>query len=148
MLCQYLLSFLSNQEDNKKNYNQILKFNLIFNVTITFVLAVIFALSSGIIFNMYGESFVGGQEVLAILVFATIPMSIINVLEQVCISKSNSKLVLYFKIIRQAILLVFAYILITQYNNANGLAYSWLFGYCITLTLMSIFLYRKGMLKS
>ncbi|TSE06276.1 MULTISPECIES: oligosaccharide flippase family protein [Aquimarina] len=142
-----LLSFLSNQENDVKNYNKILKLNLIFNIGITLVFSILISVFSSFVFRLYGESFEGGEKVLTILVFSCIPMSVIGVLEHVYISKSKTGMIFIFKLIRQSILLLIAWIMFSFYKEASSLSISWLVGYIITALIMILYLFKKRILK-
>jgi O-antigen/teichoic acid export membrane protein len=146
-LSNVLLSFLSNQTGNRDNYLNILKTNVIFNLTITVSMSILIALIAPFIFEFYGESFQGGASILIILVFATIPHSIISVLEQVCISNTKTKLVLSFKLLRQSLLLIFAIILFWIDPKAISLAVAWVSAYSTSLVIMILYMNHKGFFK-
>ena len=145
-ISRVLLAFLSNQIGDTINYKKILKLNLAFNVLITLFFAVLISIFSSFIYELYGKSFEDGVEVLSILVFSTVPMSVLHILEQVCISKSKSKEILILKILRQATLLICALILFNIVKEASTLAKTWLLGYSIATVITVIYLFRKKIL--
>lgn len=147
-LSNVLLSFLSNQTSQRNNYLSILKTNVIFNLTITVVMSLFIALIAPFIFEFYGESFDGGASILVVLVFASIPHSVISVLEQVCISNAKTKLVFNFKLLRQSLLLIFAIVLFSFNPQAISLAIAWVAAYSISLIVMLLYMKHKGFFKT
>jgi O-antigen/teichoic acid export membrane protein len=146
-LSNVLLSFLSNQTNDLKNYINILKINISLNLLITVSLSIIIAVLAPFIFQFYGQSFEEGGTILALLVFASVPMCMINVFEQVLISKSKTRLVFIFKIMRQSILLSLALILLIIESRALSLAKAWVLGYLIALILMLVYMSKKRLLE-
>lgn len=142
-LSNVLLSFLSNQTNQRDNYLSILRTNVVFNLSITVLMSLLIAVIAPFIFEFYGESFDGGAGILTILVFASIPHSIISVLEQVCISNEKTKLVFNFKLLRQSMLLILALILFSINPKAISLAVAWVSSYTLAMIIMIVYMNKK-----
>ena len=140
------LSLLSNQAETQESYSKLIRKNIIFSILITAVTGTIMFFLSHWIYLFYGQSYLGGEEIFLILVMATIPMALINVLEQICISNSKPGLVIIFQFLIQFLILLTAYILFQYYQTGSSLAYSFLIGYSIAVSLILIYLHQNGML--
>ncbi len=137
------LSLLSNYIDHKENYNALIKKSLQLNCIVVVLIGSGMAIFSSLIYDFYGASYDGGQVVLYILIFTTIPMSIISVFEQVCISSSKTKVVTLFTFLGQVLIIVSAIILFTFIEKATSLAYSYLIGYSIFAVVMYLYLKKQ-----
>lgn len=146
-LSNVVLSFLSNQKDNEMNYYNILRTNIGFNLLITILLSIVIGLSSEFIFGFYGSSFNGGAKVLVILVFATIPMSIVNSFEQVYISKGKTKTMFRFRVLTNALRVFLAYKLLAIWKQGESLAYAWIIAYTITIVFMVLHMYKYKIIE-
>jgi len=139
------LSVLSNQLNNKENYRNLIRKNLWFTVSVTVGVGVALLLFSGPIFAFYGSSYSGGREALYVLTAATVPMAIINILEQICIARSRPVLVTVFQMVIQGLVLSTA-ILLLQYNQtATSLSLAYAIGNSIAAIAMAIYLHREGL---
>jgi O-antigen/teichoic acid export membrane protein len=139
------LSLLASQADNQANVSKLVKKNILFNVIVTTGVGGVIALLGGVIYRFYGVTYAGGELVLYILVAATIPMSIVGALEQVCISKSMPIIVTYFQFIIQFLIIVSLLVLFYFHSAATSLAFAYLIGYLITMGLMYFHLRKLGM---
>lgn len=137
------LSLLSNHIDDRENYNALIKKSLLFNCVIVVMVGSAMALFSGLIYDFYGASYDGGEIVLYILILTTIPMSLISVFEQVCISSSKTKLVTVFTFLGQVSIIISAIILFKYVEEAISLAYSYLIGYSIFAAVMYWYLKKR-----
>ena len=137
IISSVFLSFLSKQTDNYADYRKLIKRNILFTIAVTSVTGIILIAMSKLIYQFYGSSYVGGKEILFILVIASIPMSLVNVFEQVFISISKPKLVMIFQLIIQFLTISTLLILFYFYSQtASSLAYSKLISYSIAAVLM------------
>ncbi len=136
------LSMLS-EKHTSVSYSALVKQSLKFNIIVTLTLAIVISLFSTVIYDFYGSSYDGGHYVLYILVFATIPMSLINVLEQICISKAKTNTVSIFTFLGQAFILIFAFIFFFYSQKAITLAFAYLIGYSLFTTVMYYYLHSK-----
>jgi len=137
------LSLLSNYIGDKKNYSILIKKSLMINCVIVIIVGFFIFLFSGLIYEFYGASYMGGQNVLYILIISTIPMSLISVFEQVCISSSETKLVTLFSFLVQSTIIISSIILFSYVEEAISLAYSYLIGYSVFAAVMYWYLKRR-----
>lgn len=140
------LSSMSGLVDDRQNYISLIKKNIIINVVITSIIGITMLFLADFIYDFYGSSFEGGQETLIILVIATIPMAITNVLEQVCISSSKPILVTVFVTYRYLIILPVAFYLFVFNQEASTLAISMLIGHLVAMTSMYFYLRHIGLI--
>ena len=141
------LSILSHQTDNRQNYNQLIRKNLILTFIITAGVGLGIIVFSGFIYKFYGISYEGGEVILYILTVATIPMALIGVLEQVCISSSNPTQVTVFQFLIQFLILASTITLFHFYVSAESLAYAILIGNSISFAVMYYYLKRTGSIQ-
>ena len=140
------LSMLSNHVDHNKNFIFLIKKSLLFNFIIVVIIGGLMAAFSGLIYDFYGESYSGGEEVLYILILTTIPMSFISVFEQVCISYSKTILVTAFTLLKYIIIISCVFFFFSFQPDAKALAISFLIGQMVIM--ISMFLYLKVVLIS
>lgn len=125
-----------------KGNNQVGHYQRVFitNVTVIFLLTTLAVLFVGMLgeFGLaaFGKKFIVALPVLWVLLFATIPESLIMGLSQYLQSQEKIWLVLLsINVPRETLLVVFAYLLIPQYG-ALGLAYSYLVVYLFALLVL------------
>jgi O-antigen/teichoic acid export membrane protein len=141
------LALLSNQLGDRQNFNKLVRKNILFNVATTAIIGVVLVLLSKVIYQFYGETYAGGEYVLYILIAATIPMSVIGVFEQVCISNSRPGLVTYFQLIIQMLILITLFGLFYFNSSATSLAFAFLAGNLVAMTVMYIYLRKIDILN-
>lgn len=141
------LSMLSNNIHDSKNYVYLLKKSLLFNFIIVIAIGSLMAIFSGFIYDFYGETYTGGQEVLYILIITTIPMSFISVFEQVCISYSKPTLVTIFAFLKYVVIISCIFLFFRKHQNAASLAYAFLVGQTVIMFSMFMYLKIKGFFR-
>lgn len=141
------LALLSNQLGDRQNFNKLVRKNILFNVATTTTIGVVMVFLTKVIYQFYGETYSGGENVLYILIAATIPMSVIGVFEQVCISNSRPGLVTYFQLLIQFLILITLFGLFSFDSSATSLAFAFLAGNLVAMTIMYIYLRKNEILK-
>lgn len=141
------LSVLTNHSDDSIDYNSLIKKNLVLTLIITACVAFGVILFSGLIYQFYGATYQGGEYVLYILTVATLPMSLIGVLEQVFISRSQPGLVTVFQFIIQLFILTSAFVFFYFSKKAESLAYAMLIGNALAVFIMYFYLRIRAVIK-
>lgn len=125
------LPLIANSKGNKSIYKQIIKYTIISNILITSIIAIIISIASNYIMNFYGEEYTKGQNVLVILAFTSVLVSINSSIGHVIASQDNMWIGFAFNFL-WAILLVISMYFFSIYNlGAYGLAMSYLLSYFI-----------------
>jgi len=113
-----------------------MKITLLFTLIATGLPFVIVFLSSGIISNIYGLSFLGLQKIINIAIFTSIIASLSNVYTQAYMSKGKNWIMLLIRFGRDGGILLLSYFILSESNGklgATSLIYS-------TLIISSLFL--------
>ncbi|MBA6314708.1 oligosaccharide flippase family protein [Cellulophaga baltica] len=140
ILRNVVLSHMSYSKDNKE-HGKILNSILIFNLTVTLIISLIFYACSDFITKFYGDNFEGLKQILNITVFTTIFASLSNVYSQAYLSKDKNWLMLGFRVLRDSSILLMTYLLLINSKGSLGalsLAYSTLIMNIAFLILMGI----------
>lgn len=140
------LSLLSNRVSEKADYNYLIKKNILITILVTVGIGVGMSLFSGVIYKFYGDSFIGGEPILYVLVAAAVPMSLVGICEQIFISSSKPKLVTASQFVIQLLIVVSAIIFFSIDGSAISLAYSFLTGYSIAAAMMYVFMWQIGLI--
>jgi O-antigen/teichoic acid export membrane protein len=120
ILRNVVLTHLSENTDNYLRHNRILKITLRFNFGVTLFFSLAVFLLSNVIVNLYGENFNGLKDVLNISVFTTIFVSMSNVYAQAYMSASKNWLMLFFRFLRDSLVLILGYYLLIINNGKEG----------------------------
>lgn len=138
-LSQIVLPLLSCSIYNQRTFNRILKLNVIINFSISLLMAIIVSLFAGIIMKTYGKSFIEGRDVLIILTFSTVLISINNVIGQAIAGKGQMWMGFILNLIWSITLLVSAYFFLKFGYGAKGLALGFLISYILHTFMTAIF---------
>lgn len=124
-----LLSSLRAQNEHML-YQQVLKINVLFNGSITFLMVIPVAVLSPYIMTAYGSSFTKGWPVLVLLGLTAILMSINNVIGQAIASQGKMWIGFLFNALWAASIVLCALVLVPR-NGAIGLASANLIAYSL-----------------
>lgn len=120
ILRNVILSHLSSSLEDGKKRLRILRIVLLFNFVVTAIISMIIFAFSSVITGAYGGNFIGLKDVLNISVFTTIFISLSNVYAQAYMSEDKNWLMLFFRLIRDLLILVIAYYFIRQNQGVQG----------------------------
>jgi len=132
-LSSIILPMLTNMttEGTKAQYTKLIKLNLIINISITSILAIIIAIFTPLIYSFYGKGFTNNAPLLILLVTAVI-CATNNVLGQVIASKGKMWLGLGVNSLWGVWLVLFSLLFVGKYSlGAVGLAYAMLVSYLL-----------------
>jgi O-antigen/teichoic acid export membrane protein len=131
MLGRVLLPLLSSlhEESSTQKFKKVLVFNLLLNIGIALIVVCPLLLFASFIMDLYGPGFEQGANVLRILSFSCVLVTINSVVGQAIISKSKMWTGLTFNALWGIVLLVSTYMFLRNGYGALGLAYSTLIAY-------------------
>ena len=119
LLSNVVLSYLSGASSEKEQKKTV-KLMLLINLSTTFLPFLIIFLLSGFIVSFYGETFLGMNSVMNILVFSTIFDCMSRVFQSNLISEGKNWLLFSFRAIRDTAALVLAYILLSPQPESTA----------------------------
>jgi O-antigen/teichoic acid export membrane protein len=126
LLSNVVLSYLSGVSKENEMHNRIVYRMILVNFICSFIpFCVVFTLS-GLIASFYGESFVGLQSVLNILVFSTIFICLSNVLQSNMISEGRNWLLFIIRSGRDFLLLFLIYFIISSITEGGARYYAYI----------------------
>lgn len=142
ILAQLTLPLLSANIGNKNQYSSIFFKNLKINTAISLFVGICFSLFSPLILRLYGDSYVGSQLVLIILIISTILTSINSLVWQITVSNGDMWLNLVINIFWGITLIISSYLFskLLVLNSLN-MALSYLIAYSVQSCLL--FMYFK-----
>ncbi|MCG1037475.1 oligosaccharide flippase family protein [Polaribacter sargassicola] len=119
ILRNVILSHFSENTNNEKQKNKILKRIVLFNFLITFIPYILIVVFSGFISGFYGTSFSRMGDVLPVLVLSSVFLSMSNVYTQAYLSSSRNWEMLFLRIFRDLGILIVCYMMVS--NNFKNL---------------------------
>lgn len=120
ILRNVVLSHLSEASHDVVRHNRILKIILLFNLGVTLFFSIMVYIFSDYIVSLYGINFTGLKNVLTISVFTTIFVSMSNVYAQAYMSEGKNWLMLFFRFLRDSLVLASGYYLLILNDGLNG----------------------------
>lgn len=141
ILCQVglpLLCSLNGDSEGGKKSKKVMRYNLLLNGGVTFVVALVVSVLSVFIMGSYGATFSSGYSVLVLLAISTVLVSINNVIGQSVTSAGKMWLGLGFNAIWASTLMVFSYLFIPTYG-ALGLAGAYLAAYLVHTVVQGMY---------
>lgn len=147
ILSQIALPLFSSTVGDDKLFNRILKLNIMLVFMISFSIAIIISLLAKFIMGFYGNDFISGSNVLIILTFTTVLISVNNIIGQAIAGKGKMWNGFVLNLIWGIILLTSSYIFLKNKFGAKGLAYALLISY-LTHTLLQFLYLKRFILKS
>ena len=115
-------------EEDRTNFNKVLKSNLFFNAAIALIIALPIAIFSRLIMASYGKGFEEGYWVVVILSFSAVVMAVSNILGQAIVSKGRMWLNFGLYSMWAVVMLLTAVFLIPRYLSSGlslGMASAW-----------------------
>jgi len=142
-LSQVLLPLLSNvkEEGTTGQFKKIIKVNLSFNVTITFIISLVLIILSKYILKLYGSDFNDFSSLIYML-FASVIISACGVVGQVIASLDKMWIGFIFNLIWGVWMILFAYLFVAK-GRASGLALAILLAYSLHFISQMVYLYIK-----
>ena len=146
-IAQISLPLFANNKNNKPRLIKLIKYNVILNLTIALILAVLFTIFSGLIMGFYGNNFVEGKLALIILVFVAVLISVNYVIGQVIASLGKMWVNFLINIIWALVFIYFAILFLNKGWGAIGLSQALFLSYLSQTIATSVILvlYFKNM---
>jgi O-antigen/teichoic acid export membrane protein len=139
---QISLPLFSNSKNDAGRFLRLIRYNVLLNFMICFVLAVIFASFSKTIMQSYGENFREGYIVLVILAGTAVLISVNSVIGQVLAGIGRMWVGFFINLVWAILFLALSHHFITSELGASGLARSMLLSYLAhTVTVASVSYY-------
>lgn len=139
-LSYIILPILSSYTDNEKDYKKAMNINILLNVSVAFILAIIISACSNIIMNTYGSDF-NNNIPLILLAFSTVFSSFASVVGSAIVSQGKMWTGLVFNAIWGCLFIGFTYLSLRLGYGAAGVASSLLLSYLFHSISQSIYLY-------
>jgi O-antigen/teichoic acid export membrane protein len=139
-LSYIILPILSSYTDNVKDYKKAMNINILLNVSVAFILAIIISACSNIIMNTYGSDF-NNNIPLILLAFSTVFSSFASVVGSAIVSQGKLWTGLVFNAIWGCLFIGFTYLSLRLGYGAAGVASSLLLSYLFHSISQSIYLY-------
>lgn len=139
-LSYIILPILSSYTDNVKDYKKAMNINILLNVSVAFILAIIISACSNIIMNTYGSDF-NNNIPLILLAFSTVFSSFASVVGSAIVSQGKMWTGLVFNAIWGCLFIGFTYLSLRLGYGAAGVASSLLLSYLFHSISQSIYLY-------
>ncbi len=127
----------TNYNGSKKQYEKLLKVNLLLNTGIAFIISVVVYLFLPLIYKFYGKGFNDFRPLIVLLV-AVVICAANNVVGQIIVSKGKMWIGFGVNVLRGFWLVVFAFLFVGHYRlGALGLAYAFLLSYILHSVVQS-----------
>ncbi len=140
ILRNVVLSHLSKNSDNENSHKTVLNTILIINILATLIPCILVFIFSDFVSSFYGSTYQGLSDLIEISIFTTVFVSISNVYVQAYMSKNMNWTMLFFRIIRDAgIVLLFIYLINENKPGASSMIYSKLILSAIFMIIMVLF---------
>jgi O-antigen/teichoic acid export membrane protein len=143
---QISLPLFSNTKNDIKKFLKLIRYNILLNFFVCFVLAVLFASFSKVIMQSYGENFKEGYIVLILLTFIAVLISVNSVIGQVIAGLGRMWAGFSMNLIWAIVFLALSYHFINSGSGAIGLAKSLLLAYLahsVIVTIVSLYFIKK-----
>lgn len=146
-ISQIVLPILSGLSVNRTNeFWKVLKINITLNVVVASAVALIVAILSPWIMNLYGGAYGSNALTLIILVASTIFSAVSNVVGAAIQSRAKTWLGFYFNLFWAFLIIAITFFFLNKGMGASAVSLAFLLSY-ITLSLMQI-VYLKNTIKS
>ena len=144
-ISQIALPLFSNVQYDKNNFIKVIKYNLILNVTVASIIALLFSIFSKLIMKVYGNEYADANLVLILLSFTAVLIAANNVIGQAIAGLGKMWAGFSLNFIWAIALVVLASIFIQQGNGSIGLAKAMLLAYLLhtLFTALTTFYYIK-----
>lgn len=139
-LSNIILPILSSYTDNKQGYKKALNINLLLNVSVAFVFAIIISAFSSVIMRTYGNGF-DNITPLILLAFSTVFSSFASVVGVSIVSRGKMWTSLAFNSSWGCMFVGFTYLFLRMGYGASGVAFALLLSYLIHSINQSIYIY-------
>lgn len=139
-LSNIILPILSSYTDNKKDYKKALNINILLNISVAFIFAIIISACSNIIMNTYGEDF-NNNIPLVLLAFSTVFSSFASVVGAAIVSQGKMWISLMFNASWGCLFIGLTYLSLRFGYGAEGVAASLLLSYLLHSINQSIYLH-------
>lgn len=131
MIYNVVISHLSSSLSDTTRQSRIINAMLLVNMVSTVIPCLLIWLFSGIIVNLYGDSFAGLTPPLVVLAFSAVFSCCANVYRSEFVAHGKNWLLMALRTAKDVMFLLLVYFLIAYFNRHNGaLYYSW--SYLIT----------------
>jgi O-antigen/teichoic acid export membrane protein len=137
-ISQISLPIFSHSKNNIEKFIKFIKYNIIMNLSICLILAIIFALFSKFIMQSYGNSFREGYIVLIILTFTAVFISLNTVIGQVIAGIGKMWVGFIINLLWAVVFLYLAFQFISSGAGAKGLAMAMLFSYLVHTMVVTL----------
>lgn len=144
LLVNVVLSHLSGLSSNPDGHSRMLKKMLIVNFVCSFLPFVVVYLFAGVISTFYGSTFVGLKAVIRVVTFSSILSCLSTVFQSSLLSKGRNWLLLFFRMIRDVLMISALWVILTNGVEKASLAYSWIYVfaslvYCVLVASSEMF---------
>jgi Na+-driven multidrug efflux pump len=141
-----IVPLLSSLLKKKETFQRVVKFNLILNLSISFVISIPLIIFSSFIMSLFGEEFTSHNSVIVLMCIASILITYNSVVGKIIASSGNMWFGFLFNSIWGVILLSLTYILVRVCNaGSEGYAMAFLLSYFIHSVIQTLYLknFRK-----
>ena len=144
LLVNVVLSHLSGLSRNPDGHSKMLKKMLIINFVCSFLPFVVVYLFAGVISTFYGNTFVGLKAVIRVVTFSSVISCLSTVFQSSLLSKGRNWLLLFFRMIRDVLMILALWVVLTKGVEKASLSYSWIYVfaslvYCVLVASSEIF---------
>ena len=148
LLANVVLSYLSGLSSQRESHDRMLKKMLGINFTCSFLPFIIVFVLADFISSFYGATFVDLKPILRVLILSTIFVCLSNVYQSNLLSEGKNWLLLFARVIRDALLLSLLWVVLRRGVVHAALAYSWIyvavyFVYFIIMSGIQVLLRRQ-----
>lgn len=146
VLSTMIVPLLSSLLKKKETFQRVVKFNLILNLSISFVISIPLIIFSSFIMSLFGEEFTSHNSVIVLMCIASILITYNSVVGKIIASSGNMWFGFLFNSIWGVILLSLTYILVRVCNaGSEGYAMAFLLSYFIHSVIQTLYLknFRK-----
>lgn len=147
LLLNVVLSHLSSLSKDKNSHTRMLKRMLVINFICSFIPFIVVYILADLISSFYGPTFSGLSEVIRVLTFSTIIVSLSNVFHSSLLSEGRNWTLLTFRAIRDMLMLSILLVTLKKGVVNASLTYSWIYIFSnliyFCLLAMSEIVYKK-----
>lgn len=140
-ISQIVLPLFSNVKNDKKNFLRVIKYNLLLNVFVALITAIVFSIFSKLIMNVYGNEYANANLVLIYLSLTAVLIAVNNVIAQVIACLGEMWGGFSLNLCWAFALIIFATIFLDQGLGAVGLAKAMLLSYLLHTFIVFFYTY-------
>jgi O-antigen/teichoic acid export membrane protein len=137
-ISQIALPLFSNIHNDKNSFKQVIKYNLIINITLSSIIAIVFSIFSKLIMKSYGNEYAESNLVLILISFTAILIAANNVIGQAIAGLGKMWIGFSLNFFWAISLIVLASIFIQKGEGSIGLAKALLLSYLLLTFLVSL----------